>query len=143
MTNLPDAVRVALIAASSGPQALAILELERLLIDHGKVQLVRFEQAEPFLEFMQDLVSLPPHFALIETGSAHEGLVCLEQLRSLETGHALPAVMLASDWTVQMLERASQHAAASCIHMPSDTNARLEVFTALVTYWCSINEPAN
>ena len=143
MTNLPDTLRVALIAAAGGPQAPAILELERVLIDHGKVQLVRFEHAEPFLEFMQVLVSLPPHFALIETGSEHEGLVYLEQLRSLETGHVLPTVMLASDWTAQMLERASQHGAASCVNIPSDTNARLEVFMALVTYWCSINEPAN
>jgi hypothetical protein len=141
VANLPDTLRVAVIADAIGPQAQAILELERLLIDHGKVQIVRFGTAEPFLEFMQDLVSLPPHFALIE--ATGDGLACLEQLRDLETGRTLPAVMLARDWTARMLELASQHQAASCIHVPSDPAARLEVFTALVTYWCSINEPAN
>jgi CheY-like chemotaxis protein len=143
MANLPDMLRVVVIAAATGPQAQAILELERLLIDHGKVQIVHFETSEPFLEFMQDLTSLPPHFALIETSLEQAGLACLEQLRRLETGQSLPAVMLAKDWTARMLERASQHHAASCILVPNDPVARLEVFTALVRYWCSINEPAN
>jgi hypothetical protein len=143
MANLPDTLRVAVIADAIGPQAQAILELERLLIDDGKVQLVRFERAEPFLEFMQDLISLPPHFALIAVSEDSDGFVCLEQLRDLETGRTLPAVMLAKDWTARMLELASLHQAASCIHVPSDPAVRLEVFTALVTYWCSINEPAN
>jgi CheY-like chemotaxis protein len=142
MANLPDTLRVALIAAS-GPQAPVMLELERLLIDHGKVQLVRFERPEPFLEFMQDLISLPPHFALIASDPNGEGLDCLEQLRALETGRALPAILLAHEWPTAMLERASQHGAASCIQIPGESSARLEVFTTLVTYWCSINEPAN
>jgi CheY-like chemotaxis protein len=141
MANLPDTLRIAVIATATGAQAKAMLELERLLLEHGKVQLVRFEQTEPFLEFMQDLVSLPPHFALIE--STDGGLACLEQLRQLETGQTLPAVMLASDWTTPMLQRASQHNATSCVRIPTDPKLRLEVFTALVTYWCSINEPAN
>jgi CheY-like chemotaxis protein len=141
MANLPDTLRVAIIATATGAQAKAMLELERLLLEHGKVQLVRFEQTEPFLEFMQDLISLPPHFALIE--STNDGLTCLEQLRQLETGRTLPAVMLASDWTAMLLERASQHNATSCVSVPADPSLRLEVFTALVTYWCSINEPAN
>ena len=132
-----------MIAPSDGPLFAEMLELERHLIDVGKVQLVRFKRAEPFLEFMQALVSLPPHFALIETGSKHEGIVCLEQLRKLETGRTLPTVMLASDWNATMLERASQSKAASCVKIPSEAAVRLEVFTALVTYWCSINEPAN
>ena len=140
MTNLPDTLRVAVIAASSGAQAKAMLELEKLLLEHGKVQLVRFERSEPFLEFMRDSISLPPHFALIE--STDDGLSCLEQLRTLETGRTLPAVMLASDWTAPMLERASQCNATSCLSIPADPSLRLEVFTALVTYWCSINEPA-
>jgi CheY-like chemotaxis protein len=143
MANVPDILRVAVIAAATETQAQAILELERLLIDHGKVQLVRFETAEPFLEYMQDLTSLPPHFALIETGPEHQGLGCLEQLRSLETGRTLPAVMLASDWNSEMLEQASKCNATSCVSVPSDAVTRLEVLTALVTYWCSINEPAN
>jgi CheY-like chemotaxis protein len=130
-----------MIAASDGPLVSAMLELERLLIDHGKVQLVRFERAEPFLEFMQDLISLPPHFTLIEANP--DGLKCLEHLRSLETGRTLPAVMLASDWNSEMLEQASQFNVTSCVSLPSDTATRLEVFTALVTYWCLINEPAN
>jgi hypothetical protein len=141
MANVPDILRVAVIAAAT--QTQAILELERLLIDHGKVQLVRFETAEPFLEYMQDLTSLPPHFALIETGPEQQGLGCLEQLRSLETGQTLSTVMLANEWTARMLERASQYHAASCILVPNDPVVRFEVFTALVTYWCSINEPAN
>jgi hypothetical protein len=141
MANLPDTLRVAVI--THGSQAQAMTELERLLIEHGNVQLVRFETAKPFLEYMQDLVSLSPHFALIEVGLRDHGLVCLEQLRGLETGRTLPAVLLAADWNTTMLERASLHSAASCIHIPSDPTVRLEVFTALVTYWCSINEPAN
>ena len=141
MTNLPDTLRVAVIAAASGAQAKAMLELEKLLLEHGKVQLVRFERSEPFLEFMRDSISLPPHFALIE--STDDGLGCLEQLRKLETGRTLPTVMLASDWNATMLERASQSKAASCVKIPSEAAVRLEVFTALVTYWCSINEPAN
>jgi hypothetical protein len=141
MANLPDTLRVAMIAAKDGPLVAAILELERLLIEHGKVQLMRFEHAEPFLEFMQDLISLPPHFAFIE--ATQFGLACLENLRALETGQTLPVVMLASEWTAATLERASQHHAASCVHLPSDATARLEVFTALVMYWCSFNEPAN
>ena len=132
-----------MIAASDGPLLAEMLELERLLIAVGKAQLVRFECAEPFLEFMQDLISLPPHFALIAVTEAGDGLDCLEQLRKLETGRTLPAVMLASDWNAAMLERASQHSATSCVKIPSDATDRLEVFTALVTYWCSINEPAN
>lgn len=130
-----------MIAVSDGSHAKAMLELERLLIAQAKVQLVRFERAEPFLEFMQDLISLPPHFALIEANQG--GLKCLEQLRSLETGRTLPAVMLASDWNSEMLEQASKCHATSCVSLPSDAVTRLEVFTALVTYWCLINEPAN
>jgi hypothetical protein len=141
MANLPDTLRVAIIASATGAQAKAMLELERLLLEHGKVQLVRFKRTEPFLDFMQDLISLPPHFALIE--STDDGLDCLEQLRALETGRILPAVMLASDWTASMLESASQYNATSCVSIPSDSTARLKVFTDLVTYWCSINEPAN
>ncbi len=141
MANLPDTLRVAIIAPNEGPEAAAMLELERILLEAGKVQLVRFEMAEPFLEFMQDLISLPPHFALIASNS--DGLACLEQLRKLETGQTLPAVMLASDWTAPMLQRASQHNATSCVSVPADPSLRLEVFKALVTYWCSINEPAN
>jgi hypothetical protein len=132
-----------MIAANDGPLAAAMPELEQVLIGQGKVQLVRFERAEPFLEFMQDLISLPPHFTLIATDSNHDGLACLEQLRNLETGRTLPTVMLASDWNSRMLELASQHNATSCVKIPGDETARLEVFTALVTYWCSINEPAN
>ena len=132
-----------MVAASDGPLLAEMLELERLLIAVGKAQLVRFERAEPFLEFMQDLVSLPPHFALIAVSEIGDGLDCLEQLRKLETGRTLPAVMLASNWSAQMLERASQCGATSCIEIPSEATVRLEVFTALVTYWCSINEPAN
>ena len=141
MANLPDALRVAVFATATGTQAKAMLELERLLLEHGKVQLVRFERTEPFLEFMQDLVSLPPHFVLIASNG--DGLACLEQLRGLETGRTLPAVMLASDWTAPMLQRASQHNATSCVSVPADPSLRLEVFTALVTYWCTINEPVN
>lgn len=141
MANLPDTLRVAIIAPNEGPEAAAMLELERILLEAGKVQLVRFEMAEPFLEFMQDLISLPPHFALIASNG--DGLACLEQLRKLETGQTLPAVMLASDWTAPMLQRASQHNATSCVSVPADPSLRLEVFKALVTYWCSINEPAN
>jgi hypothetical protein len=140
MANLPDTLRVAMIAASHGPITIAMLELERLLINHGKVQLVRFERGEPFLEFMQDLTSLPPHFVLIEANQ--EGLGCLEQLRSLETGRTLSAIMLAIDWNATMLDRASQCNATSCVQIPSQAE-RLEVFSAMVTYWCSINEPAN
>ena len=143
MANLPDSLRVVLVAATAGPQAQAILELEQVLIDHGKVQLVRFETTEAFLEFMQVLIDLPPHFALIETGNEDEGLVCLEQLRNLGTGRTLPAVILAGDWNAQMLERANRHQAASCLRIPSDPATRHEVFTALATYWCSVNEPAN
>ena len=132
-----------MVAASDGPLLAEMLELERLLIAVGKAQLVRFERAEPFLEFMQDLINLPPHFALIAVGASGDGLDCLEQLRKLETGRTLPAVMLASDWNATMLELASQHNATSCVNIPNEANARLEVFTALVTYWCSINEPAN
>jgi hypothetical protein len=143
MANLPDTLRVAMIAASHGPLVAVMLELEGLLIDHGKVQLVRFERAEPFLEFMQDLISLPPHFAVIAVSKDSEGFVCLEQLRDLETGRILPTVMLASDWNTAMLERASQCSATSCINIPGEATVRLEVFTALVRYWCSINEPAN
>ncbi len=141
MANLPDTLRVAIIAPNEGPEAAAMLELERILLEAGKVQLVRFETAEPFLEFMQDLISLPPHFVLIASNG--DGLACLEQLRKLETGQTLPAVMLASDWTAPMLQRASQHNATSCVSVPADPSLRLEVFKALVTYWCSINEPAN
>ncbi len=143
MANLPDTLRVAMIAASHGPLVTVMLELECHLIAAGKVQLVRFERAEPFLEFMQDLISLPPHFAVIAVSEDSDGFVCLEQLRDLETGRTLPAVMLASDWNATMLERASQCSATSCINIPNDTTVRLEVFAALVTYWCSINEPAN
>jgi CheY-like chemotaxis protein len=71
-----------------------------------------------------------------------DGLECLEHLRCLETGRTLPAIMLASDWNAAMLDRASQSNATSCVHIPTEAE-RLEVFTALVTYWCSINEPAN
>ena len=142
MANLPETLRVAMIAANDGPLVTVLLELERLLIDDGKVQLVRFERAEPFLEFMQDLISLPPHFALIAISANGDGLDCLEHLRKLETARTLPAVMLASDWNATMLERASQCSATSCINIPNDTTVRLEVFAALVTYWCSINEPA-
>jgi CheY-like chemotaxis protein len=141
MANLPDTLRVAMIAANDGQLVAMMLELERLLIAQAKVQLVRFDRAEPFLEFMQDLISLPPHFTLIEANQ--DGLECLQQLRSLETGRTLPAVMLASDWNLDMLEKASQCNATSCVSIPSDVTVRLEVFTALVTYWCSINEPAN
>jgi hypothetical protein len=141
MANLPDTLRVAMIAASDGPLSAVMLDLERLLLEQGKVQLVRFETVEPFLEFMQDLISLPPHFALIE--STDDGLACLEQLRQLETGQTLSAVMLASDWTTPMLQCASKHNATSCVSIPADETSRVEVFTALVTYWCSINEPAN
>ena len=143
MANLPDTLRVAVFATATGTQAKAMLELERLLLEHGKVQLVRFETVEPFLEFMQDLISLPPHFALIAVSEDSDGFVCLEQLRGLEMGRTLPAVMLASDWTAPMLQRASQHNATSCVSVPADPSLRLEVFKALVTYWCSINEPAN
>jgi hypothetical protein len=143
MANLPDTLRVAMIDASVGPLAAAMLELEQVLIEHGKVQLVRFERAEPFLEFMQDLISLPPHFTLIAIGSNHDGLDCLEHLRKLETGQSLPTVMLASDWDSRMLELAHRGNATSCVSIPTDPSLRLEVFTALVTYWCSINEPAN
>jgi CheY-like chemotaxis protein len=141
MANLPDTLRVAMIAAGDGPLVAAMRELERLLIAQAKVQLVRFERAEPFLEFMQDLISVPPHFTLLEAN--RDGLKCLEHLRSLETGRTLPAVMLASDWNSEMLEQASKCNATSCVSVPSDAVTRLEVFTALVTYWCSINEPAN
>jgi AmiR/NasT family two-component response regulator len=130
-----------MIAISDGSHSKAMLELERLLIAQAKVQLVRFERAEPFLEFMQDLISLPPHFVLIEAN--HDGLDCLEQLRSLETGRTLSTIMLASDLNSKMLERARKYHATSCVSLPSDTTTRFEVFTALVTYWCSINEPAN
>jgi hypothetical protein len=143
MANLPDTLRVAIIAASVGPLAAVMLELEQVLIEQGKVQLVRFERSEPFLEFMQDLISLPPHFTFIATGSNHDGLACLGQLRQLETGCTLPAVLLARDWDSRMLDLASQHNATSCVKIPGDETSRLEVFTALVTYWCSINEPAN
>jgi hypothetical protein len=143
MANLPETLRVAMVAASKGPLAAAMLELEQVLIEQGKVQLVRFERAEPFLEFMQDLISLSPHFTLIAVGSNHDGLDCLGQLRQLETGRTLPAVLLASDWDSRMLDLASQHNVTSCINIPSEANVRLEVFAALVTYWCSINEPAN
>lgn len=132
-----------MIAPSDGPLVAVMLELERLLIEDGKVQLVRFERAEPFLEFMQDLISLPPHFALIAVDTNGDGFFCLEQLRHLETGRTLPTVMLAKDWNATMLERGSQLHAASCIQVPSDPARRLEVFMAFVTYWCSINEPAN
>jgi CheY-like chemotaxis protein len=141
MANLPDTLRVVMVAAGDGPLVAAMLELERILIDHGKVQLVHFETAEPFLEDMQDLTSSPPHFALIQANQ--DGLKCLEQVRSLETGRTLPVVMLASDWNSEMLEQASQCHATSCVSLPGENAARLEVFTALVTYWCSINEPAN
>jgi hypothetical protein len=131
-----------MIAAKDGPLAAAMLGLEQVLIEQGKVQLVRFERAEPFLEFMQDLISLPPHFTLIASGLNQEGLACLEELRKLETGRTLPTVMLASDWDARMLDLASRHNATSCVNIPGDETAMLEVFTALVTYWCSINEPA-
>ena len=140
MANLPDALRVVMFAASNGPNAMAMLELERLLIGRGNVQLVRFENREPFLEFMQDLLSLPPHFALLE--ASETGLECFEHLRTLETGRTQPAVLLTSEWRSTSLERAVAHHANSCVGIPSESEHRLEVFTALVTYWCAINEAA-
>jgi AmiR/NasT family two-component response regulator len=141
MANLPDSIRVAVIAEADAAMAPAVLELERQLIDHVHVHMVRFEHATHFLMYMQDLISLPPHVVLI--ASTENGLACLEQVRQLETGRTLPVVMLANDWTPVMLKRASQNNATSCVGIPDDATSRLEVFAALVRYWCSINEPAN
>ena len=145
-------LRVALIAGPSGPIAAQLLELEGLLIQQPQVRLTRFENARRFIDAMWQLDDPVPHFAVIsaepQSDSGHDqpaldgGLDCLENLRQLESGRLLPTILIAAQWTAEMLVQARKHQAASCIGLPDDPIERLEVLTQLVRYWCAINEPA-
>jgi hypothetical protein len=151
MANSPEPLRVALIASPTGPFAPIMLELERLLFEQDQVQMTRFDVPELFIESIWQMDQAVPHLALLEAEpqtaqdgellEINPGLNCLEQVRELESGRLLPIVMLAGQWTSEMLSNARTHQAASCLHVPIDPSTRLEVFTALVTYWCVVNEP--
>ena len=94
MANHPDPLRTALIAGANGPIAAIMLELEKALLEHGQVQVSRFEDAQTFIDAIWHLNEPAPHFVLIgaepepeESGlqtQSNRGLNCLENLRQLE-----------------------------------------------------------